>query len=535
MFGRKNSEHQPIGLIETLEERRLLSVTVLHASTQTHKSHHAAKHASVKHKNSSKDSTSTTTTTATSDAVVADTSDATSATTTTSTTSTTTDPSQGQGPGQIIDTLPFDETPMAVQMGLTTLAGNDGLSTPAITQNVRLGNANGIETYSIVETTTGTSSVLTVDQNGNAVNPPTTITWADLNGTGTDADAAAAAEISAIASALNLSAPTDSTVVNVSTTPSGSIYCVSLAPLASTSTSETSTTASANTQTPPPLAIFVDANGNPVGNQQVPFSVLSTTIQGYLNGAAPTGATPLASSSTQMVGVRTIDGVVTYSTPFTVSGTTTNVTVDLAGDVVTLPTPTTTTFDDIPSLAQGELQTLATAEGVSGTIATSQSVMVLAELNGTTIYTVTLSAADSDSSSGDTYSITLSSDALGNPTVPPMPGPTGPAGQGPGQGNGNGPVNCPPPPTSSSGDSGSTDSSAVGVTSDSSQDDAGQSQPSGPAGGPEGLGGQNGPPGGGGQSGSDLQGGPSASGGQAGSSTQCPPGGPGGQQDSQQS
>ena len=96
----------------------------------------------------------------------------------------------------------------------------------------------------------------------------------------------------------------------------------------------------------------VDSNGNPVGNQDIPFSTLPTTIQGYINNNLPTGATALDPTSTQNVSVRTIDGVATYATQFTATGTTSTVTVDLAGDLVTPTVPTTATFSAIPQLAQ---------------------------------------------------------------------------------------------------------------------------------------------------------------------------------------
>ena len=64
---------------------------------------------------------------------------------------------------------------------------------------------------------------------------------------------------------------------------------------------------------------------------------------------------------------------------------------------------------------------LATAGGVSGTIAGTQTVQVYDEANGTTIYSVTLSASKSGSSGQTyTYNLTVSVDQAGNPTTPPQ-------------------------------------------------------------------------------------------------------------------
>jgi hypothetical protein len=419
-------------LIEALEDRRLLSVSVLHHH-HAHK-HHTAANASVVE--------SDTTSTATSDTASSSTASA--------------DPGSFPSFGHVIDTVEFQDAPTAVQTGLTTLASADSLTTPTATQIVHLGNANGVETYSLDYNTTGTYTRLTVDQNGNAVTAPTqtTTTWADLDGTGTGSDTTAAGEISAIATALNLTAPTSTTVVNVSTPTSGvAIYTVRLA------SASTSTTDSFG---PPDVTISVDANGIPAGNQRLPFSALPTAIQGFLNANVPSGATALASTSTQNVDVRTIDGITTFSTTFTTSGTSTTITVDATGDLITLPTaPTTTTFADIPTPAQTELQTLATADGVTTTISSTQSVSVYAEFNGSTIYSVTLAATNSTTS--QTYNITIASDALGNPTVPPNGGFGGGGGGGfggPGGGFAGGGGDCGPGGLGGGGGGSSTTSAA---------------------------------------------------------------------------
>jgi hypothetical protein len=387
-----------------------------------------------------------------------------------------------------------------VQTGLDTLAKNDGLSDPSSTQLVSLNNVNGIETYSVTIDGTGTVSRLTVDQNGQPVTQPTqsTTTWATLDGTGMGSDAAAAGEISAIATALSLTAPTATTVINVNTSATGVVtYSLMLSSSSSSSDSTSTQYMPANFG----VNVIVDAAGNPVGNQRLPFSVLPSAIQTALNKNAPTGATALADTSTQSVDVRNVDGVQTYTVPFTVSGTTTTVTVDITGDLVSLPSSSTTTFSDLSSIVQTELQTLATADGVTGTISSTQSVMVLTETNGTVLYSITVSV----DGTSHTYDITLTVDADGNPTTLPM-GPGGgpppqadPGSSGDGDDDGDSgsgssssgssssgdsgtgtPVDCPPGNSgssssgdSSSGSSGSGDSSSGSGDSSSDSGDSG--------------------------------------------------------------
>lgn len=405
-------------LIETLEDRTLLSATATHAlhtalkhATKVHAAtvkpakvtHSKAAKASKHHKSNAT-------------ANVASSSDAASPSTTTSTGSTTTDPIF-EDHGHILSTIPFSEAPTAVQNGLTTLAATDHLAAPTATDTVHLGNRNGIETYSLLITSTGTQTDITVDQNGNPVTQPTltTTTFGTLSGTGTGSDAAAAAEITAIASALGLTAPASNDTVNVSTAAGGAVtYSIHLA----RSTSSTTTTDDDDFFGDRGETISVDANGNPVGAQELPFSVMPTKIQNGINAHLPTGATALATTSTQSVRVLTIDGTTYYSTTFDTSGTQTTVTVDAAGDLASLPSSSTADFSTIPAAAQTELQTLATANGVSGTISGTQTVNVFNEGNGTTIYSVSLSATDSTTS--QTYMFTISVDQAGNPTVPPQ-------------------------------------------------------------------------------------------------------------------
>ena len=114
----------------------------------------------------------------------------------------------------------------------------------------------------------------------------------------TGSNAAAANEITAIATALNLTAPTATTSIKVSTASTGvSTYTVRLSPASTTTTTTTTTT------TPPlhfrTVTISVDSNGNPVGNQSIPFSAIPTSIQTALNKTKPSGATALAATATQ--------------------------------------------------------------------------------------------------------------------------------------------------------------------------------------------------------------------------------------------
>jgi sulfur transfer complex TusBCD TusB component (DsrH family) len=368
----------------------------------------------------------------------------------------------GGGPaGHGGSTIEFSLAPTVVQTGLNTLATADGLTDPTSTQRVVLNNVNGVETYSVTLNGTGTVSTLTVDQLGDPVTAPTntTTTWATLSGTGTGSDSAAAAEISAIATALSLAAPASTDTVNISTTSAGAVtYSIQLS---SSSTSTTSEDYGHNFG----ATVTVDSAGNPVGHQQLPFSVFSTTIQNALNAHAPTGAIALASTSTQSVDVDTTDGITTYSTIFTVTGTQTTVTVNSAGTLTSLPATTTTTFSALSSAVQTELQTLATADGVTTAIASTQTINVLTETNGTILYSATLSATGTDNS-GSTYTfdVTVTVDSSGNPTTLPQDG--GLFGYG-GSGFGGGGGDC-WPGMGNGNAGGSTSNSSSGSTSNSS-------------------------------------------------------------------
>ncbi len=314
------------------------------------------------------------------------------------------------GFGHGLNSVEFSQAPAAVQTGLDNLATQDGLTPPALTstQTVLLGNRNGIETYSINLSGTGTTSVLTVDQNGHAVTAP-------ANSTTTEGTlpSAVATEASAIATALNLTVPTSTANIHVSTPAGGTaVYTLHFTPATSSTTSRFGG-----------RTFTIDANGNPVGNENLPFSVVPTTIQTALNTARPSGADALATTSTQNVSIRTNDGVLTYSTTFTTSGTSTTVTVNAAGTLTKLPSHTTTTFSALTSTVQDAINTLAADNGVTTPIAGTQSVQVYDEANGTTVYSVNVSASKTGSSGKSfTFNMTISVDQDGNPTTPPDDG-----------------------------------------------------------------------------------------------------------------
>ncbi len=308
------------------------------------------------------------------------------------------DGGHGSGRGAAVSELAFSLVPTAVQTGLTTLAGTDGFTAPISTTEVYLGNRNGVETYSIREAGTGTSSLITIDSAGVAVTAPskrTTTFGAISNSAVTD-------EFNAVATALNLTAPasTDSVGVSIDSN-SQTIYTLAL----------TSTTTSGRKRT---TRFSVDFEGNFVGNTRVPLSVLSTAIQNGLTSAAPAGATAL--TATSLINVQTIDGVTLYTAHYSATGTKTSVTVNTAGVPTSLPTSTTITFAAVPSTASVELQALATAEGYTSTIDTTTSVKQTTEANGVVLYTVRLSVTDTTDSTR-THSLVLTVDAAGNPTV----------------------------------------------------------------------------------------------------------------------
>src|SRR4051812_33925949 len=124
------------------------------------------------------------------------------------------------GPGLHVGrTIQFSQAPTAVQSGLKSLASTDNLTAPTATTTVILGNFNGVETYTIDINGTGTQTRLTVDQHGDPVTAATrtSTTFGAIN------NSAVTDELTAIATALSLTAPTSSTPVEVTTTSDGTI------------------------------------------------------------------------------------------------------------------------------------------------------------------------------------------------------------------------------------------------------------------------------------------------------------------------
>lgn len=336
-------------------------------------------------------------------------------------------------------TITFAQAPAAVQAGLTTLATTDNVTAPASTDTVYLGNRGGVETYTYKVSSPGTQVALTVDVTGNPYNAPvrSTTTFGAIT------NSAVTAEINAIAAALNLTAPTADTGVVVLTPSNGTpVYTVVLKPVSttSTSTSTTPTTIAKRGRGAKPVAVSVDGSGNPVGNQNLPFSVLPATLQAAINAALPTGSAAIDAASTQSVAVRTASGVTTYSVTLSSTGTSTTVTVNAAGQPATLPSVTSTTFSALPAAIQTALQSLATAKGYASTIAADQAIRVFDEGNGTTIYAATLGTAATSATnvtlSAASAPINVAVDQNGNPTVPPARG--NPFNSGPGIGFGDG-------------------------------------------------------------------------------------------------
>jgi len=156
-------------------------------------------------------------------------------------------------------TVDFSQAPAAVRAGLTSLATAQSLTAPTDSTPVYLGNSNGVETYSVLLSGTGTTTRLTVDVAGNPVTATTnsTTTFGALD------NSAVTDRINAIATALGLAAPVDATVVRVTTPASGpAVYSVTLSD-ANTDTTGTNTGRHRHATT-----ITVDANGNPVGDHR---------------------------------------------------------------------------------------------------------------------------------------------------------------------------------------------------------------------------------------------------------------------------
>jgi hypothetical protein len=291
-------------------------------------------------------------------------------------------------------TAQFQNLLPAVQTGLDNLAG----STISSTKNVNLGNSDGVETFSVTLKSTGTKTTYEVDENGNPITAPShsKTTFAAVNSN-------VSTEINAIATAENLTAPTTATKVQVNTAINGvTTYSVNLTPVTSST--------GRHHHTPPPVTVTVDSAGDPLAPSSLPFSVMLPAVQSTFEKNAPSGVT-LTSSSTNAVNIQTIDGTIVYSMTFKSAGSRTTLYVDAAGTLVNLPSSSQVTLANVPSAAATELQTLATADGATGTFATTQTFTASAEPNGTTIFTVDLTISKHDK-------IAVSVDQLGNPTVP---------------------------------------------------------------------------------------------------------------------
>jgi hypothetical protein len=285
-------------LLETLENRRLLSTSLYHQNKYV--------------------------ASAAPSAVTADAKVVKAATTTTTTTTTSTD-SNGQGDCSGTGTSSSTTTYSALQTSdaaaateLQKLATADG-QTIAATQSVSVRQINSTTTYySVVLTpSAGTEIKLTTDQDGNPVTAPTSsqTTFGD-----TSIPAAAKAEITSLAAALNATAPVSADAVTVNTADGLTTYTISLAP-ASTSTS---------TQN---IRITVDAAGNPAGNMTIPFSALPSTISAGLTALATADSTTIP--ATQSVFVRTSGGVTTYTVDLNTSGQSLQLTVGTTGAAAT--------------------------------------------------------------------------------------------------------------------------------------------------------------------------------------------------------
>ena len=123
-------------------------------------------------------------------------------------------------------TILFSQAPANVQAGFNTIATNQSLTAPTAGQTVFLGNANGVESYSMVLTGPGIVSRVTVGLDGNPIIAPTKTTtdWTTFS----TANPGAAAGITALAADLNLTAPSSTTTVCVVTDASGTTYSVNL-------------------------------------------------------------------------------------------------------------------------------------------------------------------------------------------------------------------------------------------------------------------------------------------------------------------
>jgi len=209
-------------------------------------------------------------------------------------------------------------TDVAAYNELNSLATADK-TTIASTQTVYIRPINSTTTYYTVVLTpsTGTKIRLTSDEDGNPVTPPTSSTTTF----GAVTDTAATTEITALATALSLTAPTSTTSVKVQTADGLTTYTVDLAPSSGTGHD---------------VRVTVDAAGNPAGHMRIPFSALNSTIAGGLTTLA--SAESLTIASTQEVEVDTSGGDTYYTVNLTGTGQSVQLTVDTTGAAATAPT-----------------------------------------------------------------------------------------------------------------------------------------------------------------------------------------------------
>jgi hypothetical protein len=288
------SQGEPV-LLESLEDRRLLSASL----------HHHHKSAAAVH-------TSAVTTVP---KVV-------KATTTTTTTPTDSDgDGDGSGSGKSSNSTTYSAlqtSDAAAATELQTLATADG-QTIAGTQSVSVHQINSTTTYYsvVLAPSAGTEIKLTTDQAGNPVVPPTSsqTTFGDSS-----IPAAATAEITSLASLLGATAPVSTDAVTVRTANGLTTYTISLAP------STTSTTTG-------DIRITVDAAGNPAGPMKIPFSALPAKVSAGLTTLATADSTTIP--TTQDVFIHTGGGVTTYTVDLNSSGQSLQLTVDTTGAAAT--------------------------------------------------------------------------------------------------------------------------------------------------------------------------------------------------------
>jgi hypothetical protein len=207
--------------------------------------------------------------------------------------------------------IPFSALPSTVSSALTALASADSL-TISSTQPVYVRTSRGVTTYTVDLTSGGETYLFTVNTAGTLVSSTVPLIFASIT------DTAVTAELTTLASALNLTAPTASSVVYVTTHSSGSTYSLTL------------TSSSGHGH---PTTLTVDSSGNPIGNENIPFSALPTAISDGLTALATTyGATI---SSTQSVQVTTIKGVTTYTVALVSAGQRIILTVNTSGSPAT--------------------------------------------------------------------------------------------------------------------------------------------------------------------------------------------------------